>query len=343
MAGSSFLGRDMAIDLGTANTLVFVRGKGVVLNEPSVVAIDNENGKVLAVGAAAKQMLGRTPANITAIRPLKDGVISDYDVASEMIRYFIRQVHNKSRFFSKPRILICVPSVATAVECRAIKDAARDAGAREVHLIEEPMAAAIGAGLPVGEPQGSMVCDIGGGTTEVGVVSLGGLVTKKSVKVGGDKIDEAIINWVKKEYSMLIGERTAENIKISVGSAYPVAGLSKAEIRGRDMLSGLPRTIVVTPEEIRKALDEPVAAIIDTVKQTLDNTPPELAADIVYRGLMLTGGGALLAGLDERLRAETGMPVYIAENPLDCVAIGSGRCIDDFENLNRVFMRDGRR
>ena len=342
MSGSSFLGRDMAIDLGTANTLVYVRGRGVVLNEPSVVAIDVENGKVLAVGAQAKQMLGRTPANITAIRPLKDGVISDYEVASEMIRYFIRQVHNKSRLFSKPRILICVPSVATAVECRAIKDAARDAGAREVHLIEEPMAAAIGANLPVGEPQGSMVCDIGGGTTEVGVVSLGGLVTKKSVKVGGDKIDEAIMNWVKKEYSMLIGERTAENIKMTVGSAYPVAGLAKAEIRGRDLMTGLPRTITVTPEEIRRAVEEPVTQIIDTVKATLDSTPPELAADIIDRGLILTGGGALLSGLDERMRAETGMPVVVAEAPLDCVAVGSGRCIEDFDTLRRVFMRDGR-
>ncbi|MEY4348116.1 MAG: hypothetical protein RIS43_535 [Actinomycetota bacterium] len=339
---SSFLGRDMAIDLGTANTLVYVRGRGVVLNEPSVVALDHDNHKVLAVGAAAKQMLGRTPANISAIRPMKDGVISDYDVASEMIRYFIRQVHKKNRLFSKPRILICVPSEATKSECRVIKEAAAEAGAREVHLIEEPMAAAIGAGLSVGEAQGSMVCDIGGGTTEVGVISLGGLVTKKSVKVGGDKIDEAIINWVKREYSLLIGERTAEQIKLNAGSAYPVAGLQKAEIRGRDLMSGLPRSITVTPEEVRRALEEPVSQIVDTVKMTLDSTPPELAADIIVRGLMLTGGGALLAGLDERLRAETGMPVMRAENPLDCVALGSGHCIENFDTLKRLFMPEFR-
>ena len=342
MASSSFLGRDMAIDLGTANTLVYVRERGVVLNEPSVVAIDSQSEKVLAVGAAAKQMLGRTPASINAIRPLKDGVISDYYVASEMIRYFIRQVHQRSRFFSKPRILICVPSEATKFECRAIKEAASEAGAREVHLIEEPMAAAIGAGLQVGEPRGSMVCDIGGGTTEVGVASLGGLVAKKSVKVGGDKIDEAIISWVKKEYSMLIGDTSAEVIKLTAGSAYPVVGLEKTEIRGRDLMSGLPRSITVTPEEIRKAIDEPVTQIIDTVRATLDMTPPELAADIIDRGMMLTGGGALLAGLDERLRAETGMPVMVAEDPLNCVANGSGKCIEDFDNLSRVFMSDHR-
>jgi len=338
MARSSFLGRDMAIDLGTANTLVYVRGRGIVLNEPSVVAIDRDNGRVLAVGTEAKQMLGRTPGNITAIRPMKDGVISDFDVSSEMIRYFIRQVHNKSRMFSKPRVLICVPSLANTVERRAIEDAAKDAGAREVFLIEEPMAAAIGAGLPVGEPQGSMVCDIGGGTTEIGVVSLGGLVTKMSVKVGGDKIDEAIINWTKKEYSMLIGERMAERIKIEVASAFPTASLTKAEIRGRDLISGLPRTITVTPEELRKAIDEPVTAIVDAVKATLDQTPPELSSDIMDRGIILTGGGALLAGMAERLRSETGMPVIVAENPLDCVAIGSGRCIDDLETLRRVFV-----
>jgi rod shape-determining protein MreB len=342
MSGSSFLGRDMAIDLGTANTLVYVRGRGIVLNEPSVVAMDRENGKVLAVGTEAKQMLGRTPGNISAIRPMKDGVISDYDVSSEMIRYFIRQVHNKSRVFSKPRVLICVPSLATTVDRRAIKDAARDAGAREVHLIEEPMAAAIGAGLPVGEPQGSMVCDIGGGTTEIGVVSLGGLVTKRSVKVGGDKIDESIINWVKKEYSMLIGERMAERIKVEVGSAFPSATLAKAEIRGRDLISGLPRTITVTPDEIRKAIEEPLSVIVDAVKATLDQTPPELSSDIMDRGIILTGGGALLAGLDERLRSETGMPVFIAENPLDCVVLGSGKCIEDFDSLRRVFVHEGR-
>jgi rod shape-determining protein MreB len=309
-----------------------------VLNEPSVVAIDRDTNKVLAVGSEAKQMLGRTPGNIVAIRPMKDGVISDYEVSSEMIRYFIRQVHNKSRMFSKPRVLVCVPSLATNVDRRAIKEAARDAGAREVFLIEEPMAAAIGAGLPVGEPQGSMVCDIGGGTTEIGVVSLGGLVTKRSVKVGGDKLDEAIINWVRREYSMLIGERMAERIKVEVGSAYPTANVAKAEIRGRDSISGLPKSITVTPEEIRKAIEEPVAEIVDTVKVTFDQTPPELSSDIMDRGIVLTGGGALLAGLDERLRSETGLPVIVAEDPLNCVAIGSGRCIEEFETLKRVLV-----
>jgi rod shape-determining protein MreB len=342
MLNTSFLGRDMAIDLGTANTLVYVRGKGIVLNEPSVVAIDRDTNKVLAVGKEAKQMLGRTPGNIAAIRPLKDGVISDYEVSSEMIRYFIRQVHNKSRMFSKPRVLICVPSLATNVDRRAIEDAAKDAGAREVRLIEEPMAAAIGAGLPVGEPQGSMVCDIGGGTTEIGVISLGGLVTKRSVKVGGDKLDEAIIDWVKKEYSMLIGERMAERIKVEVGSAYPSPDLPKADIRGRDLISGLPRSITVTPEEIRRAIEIPVSEIVDTVKVTLDQTPPELSSDIMDRGIVLTGGGALLAGLDERLRSETGMPVSVAEDPLNCVVIGSGRCIEDFDTLSRVFVPKSR-
>ncbi|MEY3407239.1 MAG: hypothetical protein RL038_300 [Actinomycetota bacterium] len=339
MVGFSFLGRDMAIDLGTANTLVWVRGRGIVLNEPSVVAIDNDTKRVLAVGKEAKEMLGRTPGNIVAIRPLKDGVISDYEVSSEMIRYFIRQVHNKNQFFSKPRVLICVPTKATTVEQRAIRDAAKDAGAREVFLIEEPMAAAIGAGLPVGEPYGSMVVDIGGGTTEVGVVSLGGLVANKSEKIGGDKIDEAIVNWVRREYSMMIGERTAEELKKSVGSAFPVAGLDKAEIRGRDQISGLPRTIVVTPEEIRRALEEPVSQIVEAVKATLDQTPPELSADIMDRGIILTGGGALLRGLDARLSNETGMPVHVAENPLDCVALGSGRCIEDLDTLKRVFVK----
>jgi rod shape-determining protein MreB and related proteins len=339
MKGFSFLGRDMAIDLGTANTIVWVRGKGIVLNEPSVVAIDNDNKRVLAVGREAREMLGRTPGNIVAIRPLKDGVISDYEVSSEMIRYFIRQVHPKNQFFSKPRVLICVPTKATTVEQRAIKDAAKEAGAREVFLIEEPMAAAIGAGLPVGEPHGSMVCDIGGGTTEIGVVSLGGLVVNRSEKVGGDKIDEAIVNWVRREYSLMIGDRTAEDVKKNVGSAFPVAGLEKAEIRGRDMISGLPRTIICTPEEIRRAVEEPVSQIVEAVKATLDQTPPELSSDIMDRGIILTGGGALLRGLDARLSNETGMPVHVAENPLDCVALGSGRCIEDIDTLRRVFVK----
>lgn len=340
MASFNFLGRDMAMDLGTANTLVWVRGRGIVLNEPSVVAIDKETNRVLAVGKEAREMIGRTPGNIVAIRPMKDGVISDYEVSSEMIRYFIRQVHSKNQFLSKPRVLICVPTKATTVEQRAIKDAAKDAGAREVFLIEEPMAAAIGAGLPVGEPHGSMVCDIGGGTTEVGVVSLGGLVSNRSEKVGGDKLDDAIVQWVKKEYSLMIGERTAEEVKKSVGSAFPVEGLDKAEIRGRDMISGLPRTVIVTPEEIRRALEEPVSQIVEAVKATLDQTPPELAGDIMERGITLTGGGSLLRGLDVRLSSETGMPVHIADAPLECVALGTGRCIEDIETLRRVFVKN---
>lgn len=343
MAGSSLFGRDMAIDLGTANTLVYVRGKGVVLDEPSVVAYDRNSSKVLAVGSEAKRMVGRTPGNIVAQRPLRDGVISDFDVTSEMIRYFIRQVQDSRRFLARPRMLVCVPTEATTVEQRAIKDAARDAGARDVQLIEEPMAAAIGAGLPVGEPRGSMICDIGGGTTEIGVVSLGGLVTRASVKVGGDRIDEAIMKWTQKEYSLLIGERTAEEIKKEVGSAFPsTAAAPKTEVTGRDLISGLPRTIVITAEEIRAAIEGPVGQIVDAVKSNLDMTPPELSSDIMGRGIVLTGGGALLAGLDDRLRNETGIPISVAEDPLRCVVNGCGKCIDDWDTLKRVFVPDHR-
>ena len=338
---TSFLGRDMAIDLGTANTLVYVRGRGIVLNEPSVVAIDKDNGRVLAVGMEAKRMLGRTPGNIVAIRPMKDGVIADFEVTEIMLRHFIRKVH-KSRHLAKPRLVVCVPSGVTGVERRAIKDAGYAAGARKVYIIEEPMAAAIGAGLPVGEPQGSMVVDTGGGTTEVAVVSLGGLVCKLSIRVGGDELDDAIIQYVKREYSLLLGERTSEEIKVAIGSAYPLPDETNAEIRGRDLVSGLPRTIVVTAEEIRRAIEEPVAQIVDAVKQTLDRTPPELSSDIMDRGIVLTGGGALLRGLDERLRQETGMPIVIAEAPLDCVALGSGRCIEEFDSLSRVFVPESR-
>lgn len=333
----------MAVDLGTANTLVYVRGRGVVLNEPSVVAYDKNSGRVLAVGAEAKLMVGRTPGNIVAQRPLRDGVISDFEVTSEMIRYFIRQVQEKGRFFNRPRMLICVPTRATTVEQRAIKDAASDAGARDVRLIEEPMAAAIGAGLPVGEPRGSMIVDIGGGTTEIGVVSLGGLVTSDSVKVGGDRIDEAILRWTQKEYSLLIGERTAEEIKKEIGSAYPTSTAGKkAEVTGRDLISGLPRTIVVTAEEIRAAIEGPVSQIVEAIKSNLDMTPPELSSDIMNRGITLSGGGALLAGLDERLRNETGIPVTVADDPLQCVAQGCGRCIDDWETMKLVFLPDHR-
>jgi len=340
-ASTAFLGRDMAVDLGTANTLVYVRGRGVVLNEPSVVALNTTTGGILAVGTEAKRMIGRTPAGITAIRPLRDGVIADFETTERMLRYFIQKVH-KRRHFAKPRIVVCVPSGITGVEQRAVKDAGYQAGARKVYIIEEPMAAAIGAGLPVHEPTGNMVVDIGGGTTEVAVISLGGIVTSQSIRTGGDKLDQAIITYVKKEYSLMLGERTAEDIKIAVGSAFPRPDEPHAEIRGRDLVSGLPKTIVVSAEEVRKALEEPVNAIIDSVKTTLDKCPPELSSDIMDRGIVLTGGGALLRGLDERLRHETAMPIHIADNPLDSVAIGAGRCVEEFEALQQVLISEPR-
>jgi len=338
----SFLGRDMAVDLGTANTLVYVRGRGVVLNEPSVVAINRDNGAMVAVGAEAKRMIGRTPANIVAIRPLKDGVIADFETTELMLRYFIRKVH-KHRHFAKPRLVVCVPSGITGVERRAVKDAGYQAGARQVHLIEEPMAAAIGAGLPVAEPTGNMVVDIGGGTTEVAVVSLGGIVTSQSIRTGGDELDASIISYVKKEYSLMLGERTAEEIKMAIGSAFPRPDEPHAEIRGRDLVSGLPKTVVVSAEEIRKAIEEPVNAIVDAVKTTLDKCPPELSGDIMDRGIMLAGGGALLQGLDERFRHETGMPIHIADNPLNSVVLGSGTCVERFEELQQVLSSEPRR
>ncbi len=331
----------MGIDLGTANTLVHVKGRGIVLREPSVVAIKSDTGDVLAVGDEAKQMIGRTPGNIVAIRPLKDGVIADFDTTERMLRYFIQTVH-KRRPPAKPRLVVCVPSGITGVEQRAVKDAGSAAGARKVYIIEEPMAAAIGAGLPVHEPTGNMVVDIGGGTTEVAVISLGGIVTSLSIRVGGDELDSSIINYVKKEYSLMLGERTAEEIKMAIGSAFPSPDEPHAEIRGRDLVTGLPRTVVVTAEEIRRAIDEPVNAIVDAVKTTLDRTPPELSGDIMDRGIVLTGGGALLAGLDERLRHETGMPIVIAEDPLDCVALGSGKCVEEFEALQQVLISEPR-
>jgi rod shape-determining protein MreB len=337
----SFLGRDMAVDLGTANTLVYVRGRGVVLNEPSVVALNTKTGGIVAVGHEAKRMIGRTPANIVAIRPLRDGVIADFETTERMLRYFIQKVH-KRRHFTKPRIVVCVPSGITGVEQRAVKDAGYQAGARRVYIIEEPMAAAIGAGLPVHEPTGNMVVDIGGGTTEVAVISLGGIVTSQSIRTGGDKLDQAILTYVKKEYSLMLGERTAEDIKIAVGSAFPMRDEPHAEIRGRDLVSGLPKTIVVSAEEIRKALEEPVNVIIDSVKTTLDKCPPELSSDIMDRGIVLTGGGALLRGLDERLRHETAMPIHIADDPLDSVAIGAGKCVEEFEALSQVLISESR-
>src|SRR6266567_4766162 len=336
------LGRDMAVDLGTANTLVYVRGRGIVLNEPSVVAINTVNNAILAVGAEAKRMIGRTPSHIRAIRPLKDGVIADFDITEKMLRYFIQKVHLR-KFLAKPRVVVCVPSGITGVEQRAVEEATISAGARAAYIIEEPMAAAIGAGLPIHEPAGNMVVDIGGGTTEVAIISLGGVVTSSSLRVGGDELDEAIIQHVKKEYSLALGERTSEAIKLAVASAWPTADDVIAEIKGRDLVSGLPKTIHITAEEVRKAIEEPVNAIVDAVKNTLDRTPPELSADIMDRGMVLTGVGALLRGLDERLKHETGMPIHVAENPLSCVAIGSGKCLEEFEVLKRVLVSSSRR
>jgi rod shape-determining protein MreB len=333
--GMSVVGRDIAVDLGTANTLVYVRGRGIVLNEPSVVAVNTHNGAVLAVGAEAKKMMGRTPGNIVSIRPLKDGVIADFEIAERMLRYFIRKVHPR-RLLAQPRVVICVPSGITGVERRAVEDAADAAGARQVYLIEEPMAAAIGVGLPIQEATGNMVVDIGGGTTEVAVISYAGIVTANSVRVAGDELDNAVIQYAKKEYSILLGDRTAEEIKLAIGSADETDSELHAEVRGRDLVSGLPKIIVLTSTEIRRAMEEPVAQIIDAVRDTLDKCPPELSGDIMDRGIVLTGGGALLRGLDQRLRRETGMPVLVAENPLDSVVLGSGRCVEDFDALQPV-------
>jgi len=339
---NSMIGRDMAVDLGTANTLVYVRRKGVLLDEPSVVALHDKTGEVLAVGHEAKRMVGRTPDDITALRPLRDGVIADFEATEQMLRWFIQRVH-KRRYFAKPRMVICVPSGITAVEQRAVKEAGYQAGARRVYIIEEPMAAAIGAGLPVHQPTGNMVVDVGGGTTEVAVISLGGIVTSLSVRTAGDELDQAIVAWMKKEHSLLLGERTAEEVKQTLGSAFPRSDEPQGEIRGRDMVTGLPRTVAVTTAEIRHALEEPVAAIVDAVRVTLDQTPPELAGDLMDRGIVLTGGGALLRGLDERLRHETGMPVHVAQDPLTSVALGAGRCVEDFEALQQVLVADRRR
>jgi len=327
----------MAVDLGTANTVVYVRGRGIVLNEPSVVAVNIRDGRPVAVGLEAKRMIGRTPDHIRAIRPVKDGVINNFDMCEKMLRYFVHKIHQ--RRFTKPRMVICVPSGVTGVEQRAVMEAAEYAGARKpAYIIEEPMAAAIGAGMPVHEPTGNMVVDLGGGTTEVAVISLGGMVTSQSVRVGGDELDEAIIQFIKKEYSLAIGERTAEEIKIKMGSAWPLEEEMTAGIRGRDLITGLPKTIQCTTEEIREAIDEPVLSMIDAVKVTLDKTPPELSADVMERGIVLTGGGALLHGLDRRLAAETGMPVVIARDPLLCVAIGGGQCLEEFEALKGVLI-----
>ncbi|MFO7275196.1 MAG: rod shape-determining protein [Bacillota bacterium] len=330
-----FFARDMGIDLGTANTLVYVKGRGIVIDEPSVVAVDRDRKVPLAVGLEAKQMLGRTPGNIVAIRPMKDGVIADIDTTEMMLKYFINKAGSRRAPF-RPRIIISIPSGVTGVERRAVQEAALRAGAREAHVIEEPMAAAIGAGLPVEEPTGSMVVDIGGGTTEVAIISLGGLVTAKSIRVAGDELDEAIVQYIKRHYNLLIGERTGEEIKQTIGSAYPVGEEQSMEIRGRDLVTGLPRTLRVTSEEIRKAMAEPVAAIVEAIKVTLENTPPELAADIMDRGIVMTGGGALLKGLDVLISKETGMPVHVADEPLLCVVKGCGKCLDNLDILKRV-------
>lgn len=330
-------GKDMAVDLGTATTLVHVKGKGIVLMEPSVVSVEKSTGKILAVGAEAKRMLGRTPGSIVAIRPMRDGVIADFDVTESMIRYFIQKVH-KRRFAVKPRVVVCVPSGVTEVEKRAVFEATLQAGARAAYLIEEPMAAAIGAGLPIQDPTGNMICDIGGGTTEVAVISLGGIVCSESIRVGGDEFDEAIINHVKKEYNVIIGERTAEEIKIEVGSAYPLEDEEDVEVRGRDLLMGLPKNITLSSEEIRVAIDEPLNAVIAAIKTTLERTPPELSSDIMDRGLVLAGGGSLLRGLDEKLRQETGMPVYLADDPMTCVVIGSGKALDEINVLKKILI-----
>lgn len=328
---------DLAIDLGTANTLVFVKGKGIVCDEPSVVVIRKDTKKPIAVGAEAKKMLGRTPANIMAIRPLKDGVIADFDATNEMLKYFITKVHNRRSFVS-PRIIIGVPSGITQVEQRAVKDAAQASGAREVYLIEQPMAAAIGVGLPVGEPTGNMIVDIGGGTTDIAVISLDGIVYSKAVRVGGDKMDEELIAYMKRRYNLMIGERTAEQIKIEIGSAYPSDGDGhrEMEIKGRDLILGIPKTITINEDQIREVLSAPVNTILDTIKVTLENTPPELAADIVDRGIVLAGGGALLRGLDTYIREETGLPVIVADDPLTAVVRGVGEMLDDFELLRKI-------
>lgn len=331
------LARDIGIDLGTANTLVHVKGKGIVVREPSVVAINKTTKAILAVGDDAKNMIGRTPGDIVAIRPMKDGVIADFDITQSMLKYFIKRAMG-SGFVSKPRVVICVPSGVTEVEKRAVEEATLAAGAKEAYLIEEPMAAAIGANLPVEEPSGSMIVDIGGGTSEVAVISLGGIVTSKSLRIAGDEFDEAIVHFVKKEYNLMIGERSAEQIKVTIGNAYLKPQDESMEVRGRDLITGLPKNISISSSEINEALKEPINAIVDAIKFTLEKTPPELASDIMDKGIMLAGGGALLSGLDKLIHEETGMPVMVAERPLDCVAIGAGKVLDEIETLKRVLI-----
>ncbi len=330
--------KDMGMDLGTANSLVYVKGKGIVIREPSVVAIQKDTGHVLAVGEEAKRMIGRTPGNIVAIRPLRDGVIADFDITQSMIKYFISKALRGRTFLVRPRLVVGVPSGVTAVEERAVREAALQAGAREAYLIEEPMAAAIGSGLPVHEPTGNMIVDIGGGTTEVAVISLGGIVTSRSIRIASDEMDDAIISHVKRTYNLMIGERTAEQIKIQIGTAYPPDTLEVDDVRGRDLVTGLPKTVQITSAEIYKALSEPVSSIIEAIKATLEHTPPELSADIMDRGIVMAGGGSLLRGLDRLVSEETGMPVHLADEPLLAVAYGAGRVLENIDVLRKVLI-----
>ncbi|MFC2159880.1 rod shape-determining protein [Actinomycetota bacterium] len=328
------IGRDMGIDLGTANTLVYVKSKGIVLEEPSIVAIEKNKKRIMAVGKEAKRMVGRTPGNIVAVRPLKDGVIADFETTEKMLRYFIQMVH-KNVAFARPRIVICVPSGITPVEKKAVIEATEHAGARSAYIIEEPLAAAIGANLPIDEPTGSMIVDIGGGTSEVAVISLGGIVVSQSLRIGGDEMDEAIIYYLKKDHNLLVGERTAERVKMEIGSAFPLENEEKMEINGRDLITGLPKTIIITSQQIRKALEKPVGDIVNAIVEVLDGTPPELSSDIMKRGIVLAGGGALLKGLSERISRETHCPVYMADDPLAAVAVGAGKCVEDFSTLKK--------
>jgi rod shape-determining protein MreB len=341
MSWMGFLTNDIAIDLGTANTLVYVKGQGIVLNEPSVVAVEKRSNRVLAIGIAAKEMLGRTPYEIAAIRPLKDGVIADFEVSEKMLADFIRRVV-KHRYLMKPRIIISVPSGITEVEKRAVRDSAENAGAREVFLIAEPMAAAIGVGLPVDQPSGSMIIDIGGGTSEIAVIALNGIVNNTSIRVAGDELDESIVTYLKKNYNLLIGERTAEEIKCKIGSAYPLDKEETMEIKGRDLMAGVPKTMKISSAQIREAISEPVTNIIEAVRQALEMTPPELASDILDRGIIMTGGGALLRGLDKRLRQETNLPVIVADDPLTCVVRGAGRCLENLALYTKVLSKSRR-
>ncbi|MBU0759369.1 MAG: rod shape-determining protein [Candidatus Omnitrophica bacterium] len=329
---------DMGIDLGTATTLVYVKGQGIVLCEPSVVAIQKGTHNVLAVGEEAKRMLGRTPGNIVAIRPMKDGVIADFEITEDMLRYFIKKVHNR-RVFVRPRMVIAIPSGITEVEKRAVKDSAEHAGAREVYLVEEPISAAIGVGLPIQEPSGNMIIDIGGGTTEIAVISLAGIVFSRSIRIGGDELDESIIEHLKKTYNLMIGERTAEDIKIKIGSAYPLEEELTMEVRGRDLVAGLPKTITISSEEIREAIAGPVAAVLEATRMTLERTPPELSADLIERGIILAGGGALLRGIDKLISEETGLPVHVAEDPMTAVALGTGKVLSEIKYLKKVTVR----